>query len=42
MYFPDDEYDKFLEDMIVLTSDPILFRKLFLKVNCLEEAVKKF
>ena len=41
MYFPDEEYDEFLDDMIALTSDPILFRKLFLKVNCLEETVIK-
>ena len=39
MYFPDEEYDKFLGDMATLTFNPSSFRKRYLKVNCLEEPI---
>ena len=39
MYFSDEEYDKFLGDMVTLTFNPSSFRKRYLKVNCLEEPI---
>ena len=33
MYFEDEEYKKFLEDISILTSDKDEFRKRFIKVN---------
>ena len=39
MYFPDEEYDQFLKDIVMLTSNPDVFRKRYLEVNHLEEPV---
>ena len=39
MYFPDEEYDKFLKDIAALTSDSTLFRKRYLRVNHLEQPI---
>lgn len=33
MYFEDEEYKRFLEDIVLLTNNKELFRKKFLEVN---------
>lgn len=41
MYFEDEDYKKFLEDITVLASNEEEFKKKFLEVNGLEEEYKK-
>lgn len=41
MYFEDDDYKKFLEDITVLASNEEEFKRRFLEVNGLEEEYKK-
>ena len=41
MYFEDEDYKKFLEDITVLTSNEEEFKRRFLEVNGLEEEYKK-
>ena len=33
MYFEDEKYKRFLEDIVLLTDNKELFRKKFLEVN---------
>ena len=41
MYFEDEDYKKFLEDITVLASNEEEFKRRFLEVNVLEEEYKK-
>lgn len=41
MYFEDEDYKKFLEDITVLASNEEEFKRRFLEVNGLEEEYKK-